>query len=88
MKESIDELLEKKFAPHVPEIFIDSGGFSAKTQGAEIDLSAYVAFLKRYAHRITVYANLDVIGDATSKVSNMDPTEALKALDEEEDEKA
>lgn len=67
---NLDELLEKKFAPHYPEIFIDSGGFSAATQGAQIDIHAYIAFLKKYGHRVAVYANLDVIGDAVATAAN------------------
>lgn len=67
---NLDELLEKKFAPHYPEIFVDSGGFSAATQGASIDLAAYIAFLKRYKDRIAVYANLDVIGDPVTTAAN------------------
>ncbi|MBM3983046.1 MAG: hypothetical protein FJ304_22790 [Planctomycetes bacterium] len=66
----LDALLEKKFAPHYPEIFIDSGGFSAMTQGVSIDIKAYAAFLKRFAHRITVYANLDSIGNAQKTADN------------------
>lgn len=73
----LDTLLEKKFAPHYPEIFLDSGGFSAMTQGATINLSEYAAFLKRYAHRITTYANLDVIGDAAKTWANQQRMEAL-----------
>lgn len=73
----LDALLEKKFAPHYPEIFLDSGGFSAMTQGVTINLSEYAAFLKRYAHRITTYANLDVIGDAAKTWANQQKMEAL-----------
>lgn len=60
----LDDLLEKKFAPHYPEIFIDSGGFSAMTQGVQINFAEYCAFVKRFKHRITTYANLDTIGNA------------------------
>lgn len=63
-------LIAKKFAPHIPEIFIDSGGFSAMTQGASIDLDKYAAYIKRYRDVITTYANLDVIGDAAATLAN------------------
>lgn len=41
--------------------FVDSGAYSAAMQGAEIDIDAYIAFIKRNADVIEVYANLDVI---------------------------
>jgi len=66
----LDALLEKKFAPHYPEVFIDSGGFSAMTQGVSINMSDYIAYIKRFAHRIRVYANLDVIGNAVATAAN------------------
>lgn len=66
----LDDLLEKKFAPHYPEIFIDSGGFSAMTQGVQINFAEYCAFLKRFKHRITTYANLDTIGNAEATWAN------------------
>lgn len=53
-----------------PDIFIDSGGFSAMTQGATINIKEYAEFLRRYAHRITVYANLDEIGNAQKTLGN------------------
>lgn len=73
----LDALMEKKFAPHYPEIFIDSGGFSAMTQGVTIDINAYAAFLKRYAHRIAVYANLDSIGNAQKTIDNQHKLEDM-----------
>lgn len=73
----LDALMEKKFAPHYPEIFIDSGGFSAMTQGVTIDINAYAAFLKRYAHRISVYANLDAIGNAQKTIDNQHKLEDM-----------
>jgi hypothetical protein len=52
------------------ELFIDSGAFSAFTQGVSIDLDEYIAFIKQYQDIITVYANLDVIGDAEGTLVN------------------
>lgn len=42
--------------------FLDSGAFSAYTQGATIPIEDYISFIKRNEHRIDIYANLDVIG--------------------------
>tara|TARA_R110000751_G_scaffold167061_1_gene272925 strand:- start:612 stop:1511 length:900 start_codon:yes stop_codon:yes gene_type:complete len=44
-------------------IFIDSGGFSAFTQGVKINIDDYCDFIKKYKKQITYYAQLDVIGD-------------------------
>lgn len=57
----LDTLLPKTFPHGIPPIFADSGAFSAMTQGGHIALDAYAAWLLRYRHHFTVYANLDVI---------------------------
>jgi hypothetical protein len=44
-------------------ILIDSGAYTARHQGVEIDLDAYIAFLKRNAAQINEYINLDTIPD-------------------------
>ena len=62
-KVNLRELLEKYFGSYPPMVFIDSGGFSAATQGVEINIEEYAAWLKEYEDLITVYANLDEIGD-------------------------
>jgi len=45
-------------------LFLDSGAFSAYTQGTTVDLNEYIEFIKEHENIIDVYANLDVIGDA------------------------
>ena len=62
-KVDLRELLEKYFGSHSPLVFIDSGGFSAATQGVEINMEEYAAWLKSYEDLITIYANLDEIGN-------------------------
>lgn len=44
------------------QLFLDSGAFSAFTQGVEIDIQEYIAFIKEHEEHLEVYANLDVIG--------------------------
>lgn len=66
----LDELLGKYFTEPYPEIFVDSGGFSAMTQGVHIDWREYGAWVKRWQHLLSVYANLDVIGDAQATAIN------------------
>lgn len=53
-----------------PRVFADSGAYSAQSLGARIDLKDYCAWLKRWAHWFTTYANLDVIGDAEATDAN------------------
>lgn len=53
-----------------PMVMVDSGGFSAHTQGAEISLDAYVGWLRRNADWIDLYANLDEIGDPAGTLRN------------------
>lgn len=49
---------------------MDSGAFSAKTQGIKLSLDTYIAFIKQYSAFISVYANLDVIGDPDATWKN------------------
>lgn len=53
-----------------PMIFADCGAFSAHTQGVEISIKDYAAWLKRWSHLITVGVNLDVIRDAKATHKN------------------
>jgi len=51
-------------------LFLDSGAFSAMTQGAKIDLSAYIDFCLEHADTFDLIASLDVIGDWRSTLAN------------------
>lgn len=53
-----------------PRVFIDSGGFSAFTQGLQIDVNSYAEWLLRNRKAIDVYANLDSIGDPKETLRN------------------
>lgn len=50
------------------DLFLDSGAFSAKTIGAEINLNDYIKFIKE--NQIENYASLDVIGDGEKTLIN------------------
>src|SRR5512133_2802594 len=52
------------------ELFLDSGAYSAKTQGIEVNLNEYIQFIKDNKEVIDVYANLDVIGSAQGTWKN------------------
>ena len=58
------------------DLFLDSGAFSAFTQGVTIDLKKYIAFIKEHESHLTVYANLDVIGDPEGTWRNQQEMEA------------
>lgn len=51
-------------------LFLDSGAFSAWSLGSEIKLEDYIAFIKQYKDYISIYAVLDVIGDAEGTWQN------------------
>jgi len=59
-----------------PDLFADSGAYSAHTMGVEIDVTEYVAWLNRWNGLFTTVANLDVIGDHAASMRN------LRALEE------
>ena len=42
-------------------LFLDSGAYSAWTQGVEINIRDYIDFIKQHQDIIDIYANLDVI---------------------------
>jgi hypothetical protein len=54
----------------MPRIFLDSGAFSAATQGARIDIGEYADYIQRNLPHVEVYANLDVIGDHSRTLAN------------------
>ena len=51
-------------------LFLDSGAFSAWSQGAEINIHEYIAFIKKNKKYIDTYAVLDVIGSAKKTLKN------------------
>jgi len=53
-----------------PNVFLDSGAFSAHFQGKTIDIDKYIKFIKNNKKYLTVYANLDVIGDLDKTQQN------------------
>lgn len=52
------------------ELFLDSGAFSAWSQKKEIDIQAYISFIKEHKSLISVYANLDDITSAEKTWEN------------------
>ncbi len=57
-------------APVKPTVFTDSGGFSAHSQGVDVDIDEYCSWLRRNKSSIDYYANLDVIGDWRGTLKN------------------
>lgn len=57
-------------APLQVGIFIDSGAFSAFSQGSQIVLKEYAEYLRACSPLVSHYANLDVIGDPAATLEN------------------
>lgn len=51
-------------------LFLDSGAYSAMSKGAKIDIYDYIDFINNHKEDITIYSNLDVIGDAEQTLKN------------------
>ena len=51
-------------------VFLDSGAYSAKSQGVHIDIQEYISFVQSNSKVLDVYANLDVIGDPEATLQN------------------
>jgi hypothetical protein len=76
----LDALFAKYFAPPYPDVFADSGAFSAMTQKAEVNIDEYAKWIKRYKHLFTTYANLDVIGNPVETLRNQKTLEDKHGL--------
>ena len=74
-KMDLDELVDGM--GQKPMLFADSGAFSAFTQGAEVKITEYATWIKRWQHLLTVYVNLDVIRDAKATATNQKKLEQL-----------
>ncbi len=73
----LDKLFAKYFTPPYPDVFADSGGFSAMTQNAQINIQEYADWIKRYKHLFSTYANLDSIGNAEKTLANQKTLEDM-----------
>lgn len=60
-----------------PDIFADSGAFSAWTQGAEVNLDEYATWLHKWKEYFSVYCNLDVIDDPKATQENQAALESM-----------
>lgn len=66
--------LEKWGVPY--HIFLDSGAYTAMTQGAQIEIEDYIKWIYANKERIDVYAQLDVIRDPVATTQNLQIMEA------------
>ena len=53
------------------DILLDSGAFSAKASGHDIQLDEYCQFLDQWKHRVFRYLALDVVGDPKATDENL-----------------
>lgn len=62
-------------------VFLDSGAFSAFTQGTTIDINEYAKFIREHPDIVAVASNLDVIGrDASAAAATYENQKKLEAL--------
>jgi hypothetical protein len=74
----IDELVESlTIQGRRPDVFADSGAFSAWTQGTEVNVDEYAEWLHRWEKYLSVYCNLDVIDDPVGSDRNQRRLELL-----------
>lgn len=64
-----DQLMTSVLSPKL-RLIGDSGAFSAKTQGAAIDVDTYGEWCKAWGPQLSWTASLDVIGDAAASLRN------------------
>ncbi len=72
----LSELAATRVNGQPPDVFADSGAYSAWSQGVAIDLDDYCRWLERWGDLFTTYANLDVIGDPDLSMVNQERMEA------------
>lgn len=68
--------MERYFSPLIPEIFADSGAYSAFSRGVRIDVEEYADWLDANMEFLHVYANLDVRGDLDATLRNQEYLES------------
>lgn len=76
-RKPLQDRFDELFTPPYPEIFIDSGAFSAYTKGAEITAEEYGKWVLEHKHLSVTYANLDVIRDWRGTVRNQEILEGM-----------
>lgn len=77
-----NERMVKRIRDNGRKLFLDSGAFSAYTQGAEIDIGRYCRYIKENKDLFDVISVLDAIGDPDQTWRNLQIMEqhGLKAL--------
>jgi hypothetical protein len=68
LPESTFSLQLVSVANQINRLFLDSGAFSVYTRGEQIDIDAYIDFIRK--KNIKLYANLDVIKNAEATLEN------------------
>jgi len=64
-----------------PLVFADSGAHSARTQGVDLNVEEYAAWVKRWRAHLNVVSNLDVIGAPDNTWRNQRILEEVHGLD-------
>jgi len=75
-KQSMQEWFDKYAGGTRPDVFLDSGAYSAVTTGVTIDLDTYIGWLHANRSYLTAYSVLDCIGDHKATAENQRIMEA------------
>lgn len=75
-KDDLDKLFARYFTPPYPDVFCDSGAYSAWSLGMPINVKAYAEWVHKWKHLFTVHANLDVKGDIDAGLKNQEYLES------------
>lgn len=67
---------DKFYKLGIEKIFLDSGGFTARSRGVNIFVKDYGEFLKKYGNQVFCYANLDE-KDSTKTLENQKYLESI-----------
>ena len=77
-KKNFDDVIEQLVVNNTrPDVFADSGAFSAWTQGVPVTIEEYAEWLHKWKHYFSVYCNLDVIDDPKETKANQLKLESL-----------
>ena len=63
--------------PYNARVFVDSGGFTASYKNVEISIDDYAKFIRKHSSVISMYANIDEIGNAAVTLRNQLKMESM-----------
>lgn len=67
---SLTNWIQEHFTAPYPDVFLDSGAYSAMTLGTKLSLEGYANYIHTHKAYISVYANFDVICNAKKSLEH------------------